>query len=114
MTTHTNIQVINNKAGLPEFVIMPYSEYRKIIDKKESLSMDDAVPGEVVKMVFINKYTTTKAWRIHLELLPEDLAEKLGISQQAYLQYEQDKKLKKATLKKIADAFGINVKQLMF
>lgn len=114
MTTHTNVQIINNKAGLPEFIVMPYSEYLSIINKKEKFSFDDAVPSEVVNMVFIDKYTTTKAWRMHLGLSQEEVASRIGISQPAYSQYEQSKKLRKTTLKKIANALEINVEQLMF
>lgn len=113
MTRRTNVQVINNKAGLPEFVVLPYLEYIKITNEKR-FEMEDAVPSEVVDIVVDKGFSSVKSWRIHLGLLPEDVAEKIGVSQHVYLQYERAKKLRKATLKKIAEAFGINVKQLRF
>lgn len=75
MITHTDVQIINNRLGLPEFAVLPYSEYLKLVNKKE-INTENVVPSNVVDMVFIKGYSPTKAWRIHLGLSQEEVAEK--------------------------------------
>lgn len=51
--------------------------------------------------------TAVGAWRKHLGLSQQEVANRIGISQSAYAQQEQVSKPRKATREKIADAFGI-------
>lgn len=113
MTIHTNVQIINNEKGLPAFAVLPYTEYLTLINKKE-IDIENGIPSEVAHLALDNDISAAQAWRMHLGLSQEEVAEKIGISQSAYSQYEQSKKLRKVTLRKIADALGINVEQLMF
>ena len=48
-----------------------------------------------------------RAWREHLGLTQQAVAERLGISQSAYAQQESSDKLRKTTRIKIAAALGI-------
>ena len=53
------------------------------------------------------------AWREYLGLTQENVAERMGITRAAYAQMEaKDAKPRPTTLKKIAEAMGVNWRQL--
>ena len=108
-----NIQFINNEQGQPQFVIMPYTQYLELANTKQ-INTDTGVPNEVVNLVFDNNYSPVQAWREYLKLSQVEVANKIGISQSAYSQYEKSQKLRKATRIKIASALGINPELLDF
>ena len=68
------------------------------------ISLQNAIPSEVVSLIFDNGFTPAPAWREFLQLTQEECAIKLGISQAAYSQLE--------TSNKLATALGINPGQL--
>lgn len=113
MTIHTNPQIINNEKGLPAFAVLPYAEYLSLVNKRE-INIENGIPSEVAHLALDNDISAAAAWRIHLGLSQEEVAKKIGVSQPAYSQYETSTKLRKTTLRKIADALGINIEQLMF
>ncbi|MFQ1013484.1 helix-turn-helix domain-containing protein [Gilliamella apicola] len=113
MNALTNIQIIKNEYGQPQFVVMPYAQYLELSNDKE-INMDKGVPSEVVNLVFDNNYSPAQAWREYLKLSQIEVANKIGISQSAYSQYEKSQKLRKSTRVKIADALGINPELLNF
>ena len=76
--------------------------------------MNNGVPNEVVNLVFDNNYSPAQAWREYLNLSQIEVAQKIGITQSAYFQYEKSQTLKKATRIKIANALGINPDLLDF
>jgi transcriptional regulator with XRE-family HTH domain len=54
-----------------------------------------------------------RAWREYLGLTQKDVAEKMRIAQAALSQIESgEKKLRKATLEKLAQALGVSVEQI--
>ncbi len=57
-------------------------------------------------------WTVTRAWREHLGLTQEQVAERMGVTQSAYSQQESSQKIRSATRRKIAAAFGILPEQL--
>ena len=114
MNAHTNnIQFINNEQGQPQFVVMPYAQYLELSNTKQ-INTDTGVPSEVVNLVFDNNYSPAQAWREYLKLSQVEVAEKIGITQSAYSQYEKSQTLRKATRIKIANALGINPDLLDF
>ena len=108
-----NIQFINNEQGQPQFVVMPYTQYLELANIKQ-INTDTGVPHDVVNLVFDNNYSPVQAWREYLKLSQVEVANKIGISQSAYSQYEKSQKLRKATRTKIASALGINPELLDF
>lgn len=118
MKAHTNqvdlgnAQVIRGMDGVPEFVVLPVAEYLSLKNKK--INMDDGVPNQVVNMVFDNDWTPIRAWREHLGLTQEEMAQRLGVSQPTYSSQESSTKTRKATREKIAAALGIKPAQLDF
>lgn len=132
-----NIQLINNSAGLPEYVVMTVSEYERLTkrditslhhgfdesddDEKyediayESDDTDDAtIPNEVVKIAISEDVSLLAAWRIHKGLTQADVYELTGISQASLSQMEQiGKKPQSKTCNKLAEAYGCLPEQLL-
>lgn len=102
----TNIQIINGADGKPAFVVIPYAEY---VARGDSASY---VPHEVVSLMVDKGWGIARAWREHLGVTQQEMAERMGISQSAYSQQEAAGKLRKASRERIAAALGINAHQL--
>ena len=113
MSTHTDPQTIIQN-GKPAFAVIPWSEYQKLILKQADDSDPDVwFPNEVVK-ANVRGETLVKAWREYFNLTQNELAEKAGMKQSALARIESgNSKPRKATLKKIAAAFGIELDQLI-
>ncbi len=104
-------QIITDTNGNPEYAIIPYnvfSELSKQYTDDESLT----VPHEVVS-ASVDGDSMIKAWREHLGLTQQVLADQIGISQPTLAKLEKaDANPRKSTLKRIADAMGIKLTQL--
>jgi len=108
MNTHINHQVIRDADGYPAFVVVPYDEYIRQYDRA-----NDLVPNEVVGRIVMNGLTPTRAWREHLGLTQEEVANRAGMTQAALSQIESGgHKPRKTTLEKLAVALGITIEQL--
>ncbi|WP_055129000.1 helix-turn-helix domain-containing protein [Pseudomonas mediterranea] len=105
MNVPTDIQIINDAEGNPEFVVIPYAQY--VAQKLEP----ELIPHEVASRI-VDGATLIRAWREHLNLTQDDVARRLGISQPAFAQQESVAKPRRATREKIAAAFGIHADQL--
>jgi DNA-binding XRE family transcriptional regulator len=104
MNIPTDIQIINGPDGKPAYVVIPYEQYQR----QARQSNRSLTPQAVVKKIFIEKMSPVRAWREHLELTQQAVADILGISQSAYAQQEASDKLRKSSRLKIADAMGID------
>jgi DNA-binding XRE family transcriptional regulator len=103
------IQIIE-KDGKPEYAVIPYDEYLRLVPKKES---DDTIPHEVVGLVIKEGMTLVKAWRSYLGLSQKEVANRAGITQPALSQMEKsDNVLRDDTLEKLAKAMGLSLDQL--
>ncbi|WP_370580917.1 helix-turn-helix domain-containing protein [Snodgrassella alvi] len=76
------------------------------------INLQNAIPSEVVSLIFDNGFTPARAWREYLQLTQEECARKLGISQAVYSQLETSNNPHKTTRNKLATALGINPEQL--
>ena len=79
---------------------------------KSRINFQNAIPSEVVNLIFDNRLTPAIAWREYLQLTQEECAKKVGISQAAYSQLETSNNPRKTTRNKLATALGINPEQL--
>ncbi|WMY91894.1 helix-turn-helix domain-containing protein [Snodgrassella communis] len=111
MTALINYQIINNRFGKPEYVLVPYDKYLQLTSPSK-INLDDGVPSELVDLLFDKQYSPARAWREYLQLTQEECAKKLGITQPAYSQLESSKRPRKATRIKLATALGIHECQL--
>ena len=112
MSVHIDYKELDlNEDGKPDHAIVPLSQ---LLDLLKLVNNEPTIPHEVVSMVLGEEnLSPAKAWRTYLKLSQGEVAEKMGISQPAYLQMEKaDANLRKATIQNIADAMGITCEQL--
>jgi len=106
MSRHINYQVIK-QGGKPVFAVVPYEEFMELVGS------EPVIPHEVVGLVAKKGYSLVRAWREHLGLTQQDLADRLGVKQSAVVQYEKpDKRLQRATIEKLAAAMDLDPEQL--
>ena len=110
----TDVQIINDAAGLPAFTVIPYDEYRRLFEPAQAERKSDYVPQEVVDMFFDNQWSALRAWREYLGLTQAQVAARLGVSQAAYSQQENRKTLRPSSREKLARVLGITAEQLNF
>lgn len=122
-----NVQIIE-KNGKPEWAVIPFSEYKKILealedaedikDIEENLKAvqekkELTVPGEVTFAV-LDGISPIRAWREHKQIKMNELAKKVGISPAYLSQIENGKRNPTIdTLKTIARELGIDVEMLI-
>lgn len=107
-----NVQVIMEH-GEPAFAILPYGDFKLICQKLDHKKLAaDEVPHEIAAMILEKGYSAPKAWRKYLHLSQREAANKLGISQAALSQIENNDKNQTVTLRKIASAYEISIEQL--
>ena len=69
INAHPHQQIIRNKQGEPEYVVLPYEDYLQL--KQQSIiNLEHGVPNQVVDLMFDKDYTPAKAWREYLGKTP--------------------------------------------
>jgi len=112
MNKPTNVQIINQD-GRPAFAVIPYEEYVRTFRKAPRIPESGNIPNDVVWLSVDKGYTLARAWREYLGLTQSEVASQMGISQAALSQMESgEKKLRKASLEKLARALDVMVEQL--
>lgn len=112
MNKPTNVQIINQD-GHPAFAVIPYEEYVRTFWKTPRIPESGNIPNDVVWLSIDKGYTLARAWREYLGLTQKEVASRMGISQAALSQMESgEKKLRKASLEKLAGALGVTIEQL--
>jgi DNA-binding XRE family transcriptional regulator len=113
MNAHTlnNVQLIS-RDGKPEYAVVPYLEYLRLLDKAEGSTA--LIPHEIVELLIEKEFNLLKAWRKHLGFTQKEVAERAGITQSALSQMERmETNHRTATLEKLAKAMGIETSQLV-
>ncbi len=112
MNKPTNVQIINQD-GHPAFAVIPYEEYLRTFRKAPMIPQSGNIPNDVVWLSVDKGYTLARAWREYLGLTQSEVASRMGISQATLSQMESgEKKLRKASLEKLARALDVMVEQL--
>ena len=76
---------------------------------------NDYVPHEVARRVLEEHCSAARSWREFLGKTTEEIANRIGISEAEYVQWEALPKLNRRSLReKIAQALGIRHEQLRF
>ena len=95
--------------GVPVAVVVPYDDYLRMTAKDDE---HVTLPNEIVGLILSGK-SIIRAWREYLRLTQATVAERMGVSQSAYAQMEaQGAKPRPSTLRRIAEAMGIEWEQL--
>ena len=117
MNVHTEPQIIHHD-GKPMYAVIPYEEYTALLRRVEEVTEDCrpdeqvTLPHEVVKRSTLGGVSLVRAWREYLGLSQAEVARRMGISQPSYAKMEgKETKNRPATLKKIAEAMGIQWEQ---
>lgn len=104
-------QIIRDEHGAPLYVLVPWDEYNSPFSPGEG--DDSAVPWEVAKKTAMEEKSPIRAWREHLGLTQAEAADRMGIDQSSYARIEKaGVRSRRATLEKVAKAFGIEVAKL--
>ncbi len=113
MSVHTDPQIIIQN-GKPAFAVIPWGKYQELIHNQTEADESEVwFPNEVVK-ANVRGETLAKAWREYFKLTQKELAEKAGMKQSALARLENgNSKPRNSTLKKIAEALGIELDQLI-
>ncbi len=100
--------------GKPAFAVIPWDKYQELIHNQTEADESEVwFPNEVVK-ANVRGETLVKAWREYFKLTQKELGEKSGMKQSALARLENgNSKPRKSTLKKIAEALGIELDQLI-
>lgn len=113
MNARTNKYQTIEHNGVPAFVLVPVEEFRKIQPLLDNQAIHGGIPHEVVKANLVDGKTLVRAWREHLGMTQEEVAEKAGMSQPALVKIEKPgAKPRKKTLAKVAGAMGLSVEQV--
>ena len=81
------MNIIRNKQGDPEYVVLPYEDYLRLI-QHSIINLEHGVPNQVVDLMFDKGYSPAKAWREYLGITQTQASKNLDISQSAYSQLE--------------------------
>jgi len=111
MNVPIETQYINGANGKPEFAVIPYQLFQKLIRTVDT--EQPVIPHEVVQKTQLHGVGIIRAWREYLELTQNEVATRIGITQAAYSQLESANKTRLSTRKKIATALGLDVRQLV-
>ena len=103
-----NVQFIETE-GHRTHAIIPYDEYCKLVHAEFT---EGTLPAAVVQMTILKRYTLLKAWRVHLGWKQTDLAKAVGITQGALSQMEKSHTPPHATLGRISEVLGVDVRLL--
>lgn len=122
-----NTQVIE-KDGRPEWAVVPYDEYLRLLERAEELSdieafdsakrdleegRDELVPGEVVDRLLAAE-SPVKVWRQYRGLTQTDLAVRAGLSQSYVTMIERGERTGSIeALRKIAAALKVDLDDLV-
>jgi DNA-binding XRE family transcriptional regulator len=121
-----NIQIIEHN-GAPEYAIVPFSEWEKIIDRLEELedirdaraisaaiaAGEETYPHEFVKRLSSDE-NPLKVWREYRKLTLATLAKACGVSVPALSQIENNKRTPGVVLLiKLSKALGCDMEDLV-
>lgn len=118
---------IIKKDGKPEYAVIPYDEYRRLVEAAEMLAEvrsfdaarqalatgeEELVPAEVVDRL-LDGDNPVRVWREHRGLSAADLAKACGVTAAAISQIESGKRKSSVSLlKKIARALKVDLDTL--
>jgi DNA-binding XRE family transcriptional regulator len=122
-----NIQIIK-KDGAPEYAIIPYAEYERLVERAEMLEdiqdydaaklaiaqgREERVPAEIVNRI-LDGENSIRVWREHRGLSASQLADACGVTVSAISQIESAKRKPSLdTLKAMARALAVDIDDLI-
>ena len=112
MNAPTEYQTIFHD-GQPAYVLVPIAQWERIKPLLPAARAADGIPQAVVEAHVLRDVPLLRAWREHLGLTQQAVADAAGIMQPALARLERgDGKPRAATLERLATAMGISAAQL--
>jgi len=111
MDVHTKYSRIVDSDGKTQYFLVPVDEFNQLLPQTET-DLEVTIPNAVVKMHVLEGMPLIAAWRTHFSLTQEKVARRMNVSQAAYSQIENAKNPRVSTRKKVAEALGIDYRQL--
>lgn len=112
MRTATEYQTILHE-GIPVFVLVPFAEFQRIRPLLDRTAIQNTIPHDIVAANVLRDVPLIRAWREHLGMTQEAVAQRANMKQSALARLERGEgKRRKSTLKKLADAMNLTVAQI--
>lgn len=120
-----NLQYINDTHGNPQYVILPFDDFKRLTAGDDELFFADipyqddetdneTVPNDVVNLMFDQDVSLLAAWRIYRGLSQYDVAEQTGLTQSAISQAEKKgSKPQQKTCERLAVVYRCKPEQLV-
>lgn len=107
------VQIVK-QGDVPVAAVLSWPEYQQLVKKAAGarLQTEAGIPQNVIEEVFLRESSPVKAWRKHLKLTQAEAAARIGISQAAFSQIEKVRNNQEDTLRRVANAFGIDFELL--
>ena len=122
-----SVQIIE-KNGAPEYAVIPYEEYQRLLEQaEEAQDLKDAeeaaraieqgeetIPLEVLERLLNGADHPIKVWREYRELTQEALAEQVGVGKSYISQLESRSRTGSTrVIKALAQALGVDLDDLL-
>lgn len=112
MNARTDYQTIVHN-GEPAFVLVPVADWERVRPLLEQVAAGDGIPQAVVEAHVLHDVPLVRAWREHLGLTQDAVAERAGMQQPSLARLERGEiKPRTATLARLAAAMGLGLEQL--
>jgi len=122
-----SVQVIE-KNGVPEYAVIPYKEYQRLVEQAEEAqdladaeaavraieAGEETVPEDVVERLLSGEEHPIKVWREYRGLTQEALGERAGVGKSYISQLEaRSKSGSPRVIKALAGALGVDMDDLL-
>lgn len=122
-----SVQIIE-KNGVPEYAVIPYKEYQRLVEQaEEAQDLTDAqaavraieageetIPEEVVERLLSGEQHPIKVWREYRGLTQEALGERAGVGKSYISQLEaRSKSGSTRVIKALAGVLGVDMDDLL-
>jgi len=111
MNAPTDVRFMEEKGV--KYAVLPYENYLAL-KRLDLAQRTKGIPLDIVGEIVVKKVNPIFAWRNYLGLTQSELASRMNISQPALAQIEGSLRPRKVTLKKAAQALGLQLDQLLF
>lgn len=113
MDTPIEYQTIDHDGRLA-YVLVPVADWARIAPLLPIVHACDGIPRAIIEAHVLRDIPLVRAWREHLGLTQQGVADKAGMAQPALARIERgDSRPRADTQNRLAEALGVTLAQLM-